>query len=78
MTMKTPALIATLVFALAAGCTHPRASVTPQQRTDALRLYIGGASATEVAATLALDPAVARASIRSSLLELNRRYTHDR
>jgi len=70
---KTPLFLA-IALAIATGCVHNPAPLSPQQRTQAIRLYVEGASPGEIAAQLSVPRDDARAAIRTTLLELSRRY----
>ena len=69
---------ALIISLLIAGCAHHRPVTTPQQRTEAIQLYLNGASSLEVAKHLKMSHKDARYVLRSTISSLSGRYQRDR
>ncbi len=69
--MTKLAILTVLVTACGARSTAP---VSPAQRSQAIHLYLDGASDQEIAATLACGPDQAHAVLHDAIVELNRKF----
>ena len=70
---KLSILAIVFITACATGSTST-GPVSPHQRSEAVGLYLSGATDEEIATKLALQPDEAREVVHGAILELNRKF----